>query len=65
MIENVENVVVGTTTNGNGDFVTIPRSEYNKLKNERDEYRSIALAIQERYNSIKEKFLVGQGGDTI
>lgn len=64
MNEYVENVVVDSTTNGNGDLITIPRSEYNQLKNEREEYRSIALEVREQYNAIKERFLV-DGGDSL
>ena len=40
MNEYVENVL-----KDDGDFVTIPKEDYNRLRQEREEYREIALEL--------------------
>ena len=36
------------------DIISLPRSDYEKLVSERDEYREIALAFSERYQAMKK-----------
>ena len=48
MYKNVENV--------DSDTVTIRREDYEQLVHERDEYRSIAHAFNDKFDSLLSKF---------
>lgn len=59
MLENVENVVGDSRSPTEGmdsEFITIPRKDYDRLVYERDEYRSIAHAFDEKFESISKHF---------
>lgn len=56
MLENV-NTKVETSVSAEGensDFVTIPRTEYNKLVFEREEYRNISLELASRIPNLQK-----------
>lgn len=58
---NDENVVENTvsTENVDSDLITVRREDYERLVYERNEYRSIALAYDEKFTSMQSKFLEG------
>ena len=55
MLENVNNAGTDVLAEGkNSDMVTIPRTEYNRLVFERDEYRSMCLDFAQRLPKFHE-----------
>ena len=50
MSENVNDVEVRASTNGNADdeTIVISKKKYERLKQEREEYREIAISLRER-----------------
>ena len=67
MLENV-NTTVGAlppTEEENSDMITIPRSEYNKLVFEREEYRTISLGFKRCLENIRNKAQANTNGGAI
>lgn len=57
MSENVITEASGGSVDGDADTIVISRKEYNRLKQEREEYRSICLDFAEsvpRFHEIAE-----------
>ena len=53
MLEISEMSETKVSLNQETDIISLPRSDYEKLVSERDEYREIALAFSERYQAMK------------
>ena len=55
MLENVNYAETEVLAEGeNSDMITIPRTEYNRLVFERDEYRNISLELASRIPNLQK-----------